>query len=638
MLGQVKFVPENLQYTGYRKPKTVKQMKNIYGYDTEQTTGGELICAVNHKGDKYEVKTLAKSLLYGVKDHINLFCYGIQFEINHILKQIPEENRNELRSLGKTTYDNITYTLRGKNYLGISRNNQHVYLWDIAQFYGGSLKHNSERYLSTTKIEPPYDNMTKEYAKSHHKEIVDCCIQHADLTYKLTLLFFAELDKMNIKTTKLYSTASVAAKAFHQNCVWDDSTKLYRHKLDFVHAFQNAYAGGMFINPFRGSDYLYSYDVVSMYPYHMTNLKEIKNATYTVSTEYQPKAYYAALLCIICVTDTKLQPVGLLSGFTRYYPAGRFSKWITLQEYNFLVECGYQVQIMQGYWVTPQRHHYPFRKYINQLIELKSHYKGVDDMKYNLVKLIMNSMYGKFIQLNPNPEGTINAGTEYNPVYAGYITACARIQMCRLARKIPGLTFAVHTDSIITNQPIPDEMLGDDLGALKFEREGPGCMIAPGMYEISTYTKTRSFNKRNIVNLPQGMETFTYKEYFETFPKCNKIKLQLKQVLSWKIGTIRHNTHDIGRFIEEDKVIHLNHFNMRIWQNKTSGNKLLNEVEESYPYFLKEIDSPQDVLKFKGIKCSPHYHYKNKTSTKVIKPVLGEEKYQNSVETEVNKT
>jgi hypothetical protein len=620
-IKQGSFNPELLRYTSYKKPKTIKTMRNIYGYDTETSTEGNLLCACLHTGRTFDVTNLAESLLKGVCESLNLITYNLEFELAQLLKQIPELNREELRSTSKTTYNNITYKTVGKKALTLTKNKAIIHFWDIAQFYYASLDKASRDYLFTNKAYIPYNELTPEYFQSHHKEIESCCTHHAYLTYKLAMLLLSELKVINLNPNKLYSTASIASLAFHRNCTWTDLTGCYNHRLDFIHAFQNAYAGGLFVNPFRGSDYLYLYDVVSMYPTYIAQLKDIGSCDWIKSTVYQPKAYYAALLCKIDITDFYIHPCGLLNGYIRYYPSGTFTKWITKQEYDFLIKYNYNVTILQGYWITPFRHYYPFRKYINQLITQKSMYKAEGGMRYNLVKTIMNSMYGKFIQLNENNNGTIKAGVDYNPIFVSFITASSRVKMCELSRQIPGLTYAIHTDSIITNKPIPPELLGNQLGSLSFEKEGEGIIIAPGLYEIGNKVKTRCFNKKNVQNLSKNSKTFSFKQLFLDKPNQKSFNLKVKQVLSWRLGTIRHDTESIGKFIVDTKTLNLNEFNARNWPTKTNSTKLLTGVEESYPYVIFESNSDKVILKKHGVTVNPHYHYNNKHNPNIVKPL-----------------
>ena len=612
MLKNNKFDPEKLCFKGYKKPKSYKPMNNIIGYDTETDLDGNLICAVNHLGKRYNVLNLARSLFEGIRETTNIITYNIDFEVNLLLKQIPEPNRNELRQTGSTEYNEIKYKILGKKYLGLSRKKVYVHIWDIAQFYKSSLQVAANKYLNTDKHHISYFQLDAAYIANHKLNIETACQQHASLTFQLANHFFDELSKMDIVTNKIYSTASIAAKAFHQNCTWQDASLLNKHRLDFLHAFQNSYAGGIFINQIRGSGYLYLYDVVSMYPNFMTKLKDIKGAQYHISCKYQPKAYYGSLLCRIKIDSHAMQPIGLLNGMTRYYPCGQFVKWITKQEYDYLISCKYQVDILQGYWIFPAHYKYPFKAYINKLITLKSEYKGNDAMKYNLVKIIMNSMYGKFIQLFVRENGNIDAGNEYNPIFAGFITGCSRVYMCQLAAKLPGQLFAAHTDSIITDKPIPDELLGNNLGDLCYVNQGTGLMVAPGMYEIGGKVKTRSFSRYKVQGKEYLDKNFSFTEYFKVHPNKEEIKLVINQVYSWRLGTIQHNQEEIGKFQNVKKKINLNAYKSRFWNEKTNTTNLLNSTQTSTPFMEYNLASDKQIIKKYGITVDPDFMFNNK--------------------------
>ncbi|GAI03787.1 unnamed protein product, partial [marine sediment metagenome] len=123
------------------------------------------------------------------------------------------------------------------------------------------------------------------------------------------------------------------------------------------------------------------------------------------------------------------------------------------------------------------------------------HYKAEakrngDEPFYLFVKQLLNSVYGKLVQLVPK-EGKLVATTCWQPVYGAVITANTRIRISQVAQKYQSVV-AVHTDSVISEKELPLDC-GNDIGQWTLTVQGLGVILGCGCYQIEDKVRMRGF-------------------------------------------------------------------------------------------------------------------------------------------------
>jgi hypothetical protein len=156
----------------------------------------------------------------------------------------------------------------------------------------------------------------------------------------------------------------------------------------------------------------------------------------------------------------------------------------------------------------------PFRSFVETLYALRKEYKEKADPRELVVKIMMNSLYGKFgenadkkdykvlVDLENYPDAdALPEGAEllrdepplfcvmprkaerpsghWIVIWAAYITAGARVHLRRLALQA-GEVFYMDTDSLVTRAVLPN---GSGLGELKLEKVADRIIIrGPKLY------------------------------------------------------------------------------------------------------------------------------------------------------------
>jgi hypothetical protein len=312
-----------------------------------------------------------------------------------------------------------------------------------------------------------------------------------------------------------------------------------------------AYHGGKFEVTTKGSDYLYEYDLVSAYPATIAQLVDTRHMTVYWTKNVIPDASYGFLECQLYIPPNLPSPIARKVGELNTFPGGWFRQIITYPEYRYIVDHGGSATIHKACWLVPKQVRTPYKDDINHLVSLKQQYKGKDDMAYHTAKILMNSLYGKFVQLIEQPPDKWRAGSSWNPIYGAYITAMTRVRISDLQRRYPSI-WAVHTDSVISNQPLPYGKT-NELGGLSYETEGDGIVVGCGVYEIGNKTALRgvpsSVKLRDLCVTGKG-----------------KVTVNVRQPLSWRLATVRHRDEsEINRWFDANKDLRPNADCKRIW-------------------------------------------------------------------------
>ncbi len=554
----------------HRKHKAEQKTERIklLGIDAEALNTGEPFMFCLSDGTVIQASDLYETLFERKYRGFKFVCFNLKYDEGAIVYPLPNEQLNELRTVGRTEWQGYGFRSIPNKELVISKGHKSVAFYDIAQFYGTSLDKAAQYYLGKSKLDIETKTFYPDYVKRNFNKIATYCINDAKLTLELAEYFVDILIKeLDIYPQKLYSTGYIAGIHFSRVCDIIDVRRYWRFHKNLLRYAYEAYAGGKFEVYQRGFGNFYQYDINSAYPYELAQLKDVRHAKVKHSKEYQ-KADYAFIRAKLTITrDYSPVPVNQ-NGFC-YYPAGIFYKTITLAEYDFLVKRGDKIEIIDGYWLKcPDKK--PYYDEVMRLYALKAKYKvGGDKLRYLLVKILLNSFYGKLIQVTYKHKGKrsyYEAGYLFNPIYAAVITANTRLRCSQVADNHKDEVVAIHTDSVITTTDLSTNgiKLSGDIGDWDLVSSGDGVMVGCGVYQVGDYSHYRGYNWD-----AKALGDLT------TFIMSNKGKRKLtieqQMVLSWRLVAFRNTDHNkINRFIkagnpDSTKELNLHFDNKREW-------------------------------------------------------------------------
>ncbi len=542
----------------YNPPKQINHMYinksiSVIGIDTESFINGNMIFMATSLGDHFEPDEIPYCFFTNKYINKHYVDYNLKYEESAFIKLLPINNRKELQSTGKTKYLEFTYLVIDNKSLTIRYKRNCIHIWDIAGFFGTSLNQACKTFLNKEKMEVEHYEFTPEYVSKHYFYILEYCIYDCILVQELGTYLIKKFESFGIYPRKLYSTAYISYQYFYKNCHVPPIKRFWNYYKPILDYAMQSYNGGKFEVTTKGIDYYYEYDINSAYPYEIANLVDISKAEIIESNRYNNKAYYGFIDCEFEIPFDLYHPIAIKSKELNIYPCGTIRKVITKNEYDFLQYYNVKIKIYKAYWFIIEEKIYPFKSEIEKLYRMKSELKNTSNtIEYHLIKIFLNSFYGKFCQLIKQDD-KYKAGSSWNPIYASIITANVRIRVSNMQNKYPNI-HAVATDSVISNTPIPLNC-SSKLGDWDKATEGNGIIIGNGIYQIGKKVRVRGFESK--INL------YKYLYYHQ-----DTITIPAIRPLGWREVTFHGWDEElINQFIDVSKKIHINFDNKRIWIN-----------------------------------------------------------------------
>jgi hypothetical protein len=584
----------------YKKPRfwDSRPLTELMGCDSEAyKTGAPFLFCFSAGQDKPQDDFYCKP-----KDFIreiiarylgkNFGVYNLKYDSGAMIYLIPKKRKIELWETGKT---NIDFSFVSHSYIhieyiphkflmfsvGEEKGAPRVCFWDISQFYKSSLDTAAKTYLGRAKDDIETKKFSRQFVKDNFKRIVKYCFKDAALTADLGNYLLKKLAEFGIEPSALYSSAFLAYEYFAKRVNIITAWRFYCSYEEMLKCALDSYEGGKFEVTARGNFKGYIYDIVSAYPYETQNLRDVSLCRIEKSDKYLKGATYGFMRVKISNFTNKAIPVGLMINNVRVYPSGIFHATITLQEYEYMRELGVDLDIYEAYYLYADNSPFVYRSVIQELFKIKDKYKKTDRMLFACSKIMLNGIYGKFLQITEREE-KYHPGRAWNPLYGSIITANTRIRLCKLQNYLKEHCFAVHTDSIITDRPLPENMQGNKLGDLKYEIEGPMLLIACGQYEVLGTEKTGYKGIK-----PDNGDT--WEKILTRAGNKSKIAFNYIAVESWIEAVAKGHFNRVNLFEEKEKMLNLNVDIKRVWPERVKASDFLR------PGFVQQSQAPDYI-------------------------------------------
>lgn len=569
---------EDIQYRCYpiRKAPYKKQSIHPVGIDTEAYITGECFMIATSWGDVFQPEMFPQCLFSQNYRNKAFVAYNLKYDSGAFVQQLPVHNLQQLQQHGDTEFNGFVYVLIANKCMTIRKGKNAIHIYDMYNFYNMSLQKASKMFLGDTKDDLPTKDFWPYYVYHYWEKISAYCIKDAVLVERLADILIKRFENYGVYPKKLYSVAYISYQYFRQKTAYVTVKRYWEKEREVIQFALDAYNGGKFEVTEKGCDYYYEYDIVSAYPYEISNLIDISWARVVRSKKYRKNAVYAFIKCRINILGNLPSPVVVKRGNVNTYPVGQFERTITKIEYEYLVSHGADIEIIEGYWLHIDNRQYPYRREINRLMKLKHRYKAEhNDFDYHTIKIFLNSLYGKFIQLIPK-EDHYEASTCWNPIYGAVITANCRTRMAQYQLSFSDVV-AVHTDSIITTKSLQVSTAGN-LGDLSYETEGRGVILGSGLYQIGDKVRFRGFPlKSSLLDIIHtGKKTLT---------------LSANHAYTWREVAFHNWSVDlINRFSHVDKKIDINCDQKRLWLNDWNNfSEVTKHKVDSIPFVFNAI-------------------------------------------------
>lgn len=570
-------------------------MKINTGLDTETYEGFvKLIC--DDSGRSAEINNIDDCIKFlthvRYKGKYNWF-YNIQFDFESIVKYLDIIDLRNLYRDNEILYNTFKITYLPKKFFALQdKNNNRYYFYDMYNFLDVSLNKASKKFLKDEKIsniDANKLNTDLNYWKENKEEIIKYCIKDAELTKRLADYFWNIIyQKLNFYPKSPMSKGKLSEEYFLHTCKIP-AINVIPEKV-IMTAYESFY-GGRFELLKRGYfNKVYCYDIKSAYPSEIANLPDFNKGKFRKVKEVNTDVDIGFYKCKVLSMEDNFSPFKQkINSGLNIYPNGSFNQFLTKKEIDFYTAhfTNSAISVEYGYEWEPKTLIYPFKEEIERLYQWKDTEQD-DDIKY-CVKIILNSLYGKFIQVS----GKLNqTGRLFNPLYASLITAGCRVKILELALQNPDNIISFSTDSVISTEPltVPINPL---MGEFQKDYEGQGVFIMSDVYNLWNDETKKVKSKLRGFSIASTKDYDNSESYLKDI--LDKMDSDIYEYLinrPYHLGEClmhvnKRSITDINKFGVTKKHIDINGDNKRIWEKDfVNGKKCLIEAHESNPILV----------------------------------------------------
>ena len=616
---------EKIDFTGYewRPRKPVKHIRPNLAIDSETVNGKPfLMASSNLKGVNHIFSDNIDDYLYFLtSEHFiqsNNFWYNLDYDAAGIIKMLPEENVIELINNTSTTYKGFELKYIVSKVLKIKNPNRQMSThYDLAQFYdmkplkelASLTQYNKVDVEDIANIDLKRINNDSNYRKL----LIDRCVIDARITKELADSF---TDKVNlvVYNNRYYSVASISRAYFLTNL----PKRLKLPSKRIMGYGLNAYHGGMVevlkLGTFKNA---FNIDIRSAYPSIMANLYSC-NGIWTSKPEYISDTAYSFYKANVDFYDDDISPLWFTHKNKDYHPTGNIETYLTQFEYEFLINKGFDVEILAAtHLLKSKDHNQPFYELINNLYDMRADARERGDPIQLIYKLIENAAYGCTINSvekrilcslkeweddgsNPNHVYDVNGQTMYflvqnvstsmyNPVFAAYITSGCRIQLLNKVWKYRDKVISLNTDGAFLSSKIPVHD-SKRLGEWSTKIYDKIMVVGNGRYFIYDHDGTLNTKKSAFRGLRAAKKNMpVIDKQMEDNPDKLGVPVDYVRPLKIRECVRAHNIERINIFTPESTTLDFK-IERRVWNEeiKTNGD-LMDKQIGSRPFTVEEV-------------------------------------------------
>lgn len=475
----------------------------IYGADTETLDGEpmtlQFFSADTDCSDLFFVN--AKNATTKFMQWINklprhclnvIYCHNLDFDLPEFLWGVKEKL---ISAGGSFEFEIGEWKLSGvygqPTFCNLSnrQSNKRVLIVDSFSWYTGSLANAAKAFCpDLPKLKRPEGLGEKEFT-SKDTDFCAYAMRDAEVAYYIGKSIQRLVQEFDIKQP--VSRADMAAKIFRHHFL--QHTILQPTKSCILGALKSYHGGKN--NVVKGHAPFWhvgvtGMDISSAYPYAMSLLPSFSYDAYKIFplAKTAKEVPDLGVYLVSGKTENCDWPVIFDHAFNPIQ--GRFADiWVQGYELNEALRSGeLKISKIRGYYYQAERDNRPspFKSFIDDFYNRKESEPDAV-LRYNY-KIILNSVYGKFIQTRKNQRVsytnvdtgetdealTVQAGGMFNPFIASAITAHTRAYIHQLEHKHKAIHTA--TDGIYTYEKKPKKVLHSPkkkgLGEFKIEAQG----------------------------------------------------------------------------------------------------------------------------------------------------------------------
>lgn len=590
---------------------------------------------LNTKQKKYDIASFDIETCGGKRNDFYLFGYiDAKNEYHHTFDKIEAINiLNKIKHRQTLVYatnlhfdynslaegtdlnNKCNFTIRGNSYIAVQWRGTYtmINLRDSLN-YGGFSVDTMGKILKMPKLKKPNFLGKKAKNKKELDELIEYNKRDCEITKKFMELIQNTLYELG---GELKATISSCAIDLFRRKYLDYDVVKESYFINYVDikkkVFQSYYGGrteafkrGLLDNTTSSTGLWYYGDVNSLYPSVMLNeFPDPMSVQYFKHEDRDLLKYEGVSYFELDVPYQKYPFLPYRMEGKLIFPFGKLRGYYTHLEIRKAIEQGTKIILMSDSVYYRKTKPY-FYRYVMTLFKLRQQYKKENSELETVIKLLLNSLYGRFalknvnktifmnfnnineikkqiddcekngykLQINSSNDAYYNQEDSYDgiaslPIWSVYTTAYARIKLHEYIIKYKPVVY-VDTDSIITEKKVSDSKI---LGELKLEKMiNIGLIIKPKLYFPDDEIKSKGV----------------------PIPKDDNLAIRYKKIKKLKRNILDHKPIHYRKFIKIKEGIRRNikvnsviittkHINLedtkRVWKGKFNENIL----EDSEP-------------------------------------------------------
>src|SRR5712692_4041935 len=381
-----------------------------------------------------------------------LISYGFNYDVQNILRDLTPAQWAELTQEmhSETTFEAWRLSWIPRKYFEVHHGHHAATIDDIAGFFGVSFV----QALENLGIKVPKLIVEGKAGRGHFTTDDLPRVQQynrMELAYMVRLAdaVAALCEKLEFVPNRWYGPSVLAGMILEGTSLrhWRGRDE-HEWPPELQDALRRAYYGGRIETLWLGQVQkpVYFYDIHSAYPAALQRIPAL-TGNYRQTKELSPGSM--ALYQLRFDFDRKLwvMPLPHRSADGRVSYPCRGTGWYWAPEIEAALhaaDAGFgSAEILDGY-VFETDGQTPMRRLLPALYEMRAQYKAEGDRREYVLKIAMNSLYGKLAQ----SKAGIRGARHRSLVWAGWLTSTVRRQLYAVAHQEPKAVLALATDAL----------------------------------------------------------------------------------------------------------------------------------------------------------------------------------------------
>jgi hypothetical protein len=413
--------------------------------------------------------------------------FSAHYDVNHIARDLSQGGKDALFNSEPVVFKGYKLHYFTRKFLRIKKldsNESAVTIYDVWSFFGSSFIKACEKFLVNDAQWKEHQEKIEwgkkarvAFQQRDFEEMREYNLAECQLLVKMMNNIEGMLTRNDLSLSRWYGPSALAGTILRSNDIqleYPDETEWLEDYPQLREPFYCAYFGGR-IEAFQLGSFrkVYYYDINSAYP---TALSQV----WRVSENWEHHKKYSNLFASVWHIRWKLPKtchIGLFpfrdSTGSIYFPsAGEGWYWQPEIEYALKYWKPY-ITVLEGY--SQRQRKSKMTELVLALYKKRQQLKAIKDDSEYVLKIALNSMYGKFAQ-------RLGKAPYRNLCWAGYTTSYTRARLLEASHKNPKNIIAFATDGIISTALIKGLKFSKELGDWSADTWKKAAVLMPGIY------------------------------------------------------------------------------------------------------------------------------------------------------------